>query len=132
MSSSKIISLVQTFPEENIIIFSVHITVSCQMNFDDYPLDAHSCQFQVGSCKYLIMICPLLKLWKRDLLPDYDTQEVVTCNAHFIYDEKRQRSLQHEIQIQQLSDHFKTVRLPSGEAYNLTAPLNRPVDEVFE
>lgn len=51
MSSSKIISLVQTFPEENIIIFSVHITVSCQMNFDDYPLDAHSCQFQVGSCK---------------------------------------------------------------------------------
>jgi len=73
---------------------NVHITVSCQMNFDDYPLDAHSCQFQVGSY--------------------YDTQEVVTCNAHFIYDEKRQRSLQHEIQIQQLSDHFKTVRLPSG------------------
>ena len=21
------------------------------MNFDDYPLDAHTCQFQVGSCK---------------------------------------------------------------------------------
>ena len=23
------------------------------MMFDDYPLDAHTCQFQVGSCKYL-------------------------------------------------------------------------------
>ncbi len=22
------------------------------MNFDDYPLDAHTCQFQVGSCKF--------------------------------------------------------------------------------
>ena len=33
-------------------IFSVHITISCQMNFDDYPLDAHACQFQVGSCEY--------------------------------------------------------------------------------
>ena len=37
-------------------IFSVHITISCQMNFDDYPLDAHACQFQVGSCE-------LSKLW---------------------------------------------------------------------
>jgi len=22
------------------------------MNFDDYPLDSHICQFQVGSCEY--------------------------------------------------------------------------------
>jgi len=73
---------------------NVHITISCQMNFDDYPLDAHACQFQVGSY--------------------YDTQEVVKCNAHFIYDENRQRSLQHLIQIEQLPNHFKTVSLPSG------------------
>jgi len=73
---------------------NVHITISCQMNFDDYPLDAHACQFQVGSY--------------------YDTQEVVKCNAHFIYDENRQRSLQHLIQIEQLPSHFKTVHLPSG------------------
>ena len=33
-------------------MFSVRIAISCQMNFDDYPLDAHTCQFQVGSCKY--------------------------------------------------------------------------------
>ena len=29
----------------------VRITISCRMMFDDYPLDAHTCQFQVGSCK---------------------------------------------------------------------------------
>lgn len=73
---------------------NVHITISCQMNFDDYPLDAHACQFQVGSY--------------------YDTEEVVKCNAHFIYDVHRQRSLQHLIQIEELPSHFKTVRLPSG------------------
>ena len=32
--------------------YSARITISCRMNFDDYPLDAHTCQFQVGSCKY--------------------------------------------------------------------------------
>ena len=46
--------------------------------------------------------------------PDYDTEEVVKCNAHFIYDVHRQRSLQHLIQIEELPSHFKTVRLPSG------------------
>ena len=29
----------------------VRVTISCKMMFDDYPLDAHSCQFQVGSCE---------------------------------------------------------------------------------
>ena len=33
-------------------LYSARITISCRMNFDDYPLDAHTCQFQVGSCKY--------------------------------------------------------------------------------
>lgn len=44
----------------------VRITFSCRMNFDDYPLDDHICQFQVGSY--------------------YDTHETVTCSAFFIYD----------------------------------------------
>ena len=30
----------------------VRITISCRMNFDNYPLDAQTCQFQVGSCKW--------------------------------------------------------------------------------
>ena len=29
----------------------VRVTISCRMVFDDYPLDDHSCQFQVGSCE---------------------------------------------------------------------------------
>ena len=29
----------------------VRISISCRMNFNDYPLDGHTCQFQVGSCK---------------------------------------------------------------------------------
>ena len=33
------------------LFLRVRITISCRMNFDDYPLDAHTCQFQVGSCK---------------------------------------------------------------------------------
>ncbi|XP_023330425.1 gamma-aminobutyric acid receptor subunit alpha-2-like [Eurytemora carolleeae] len=65
------------------------------MNFDDYPLDAHTCQFQVGSY--------------------YDTYETVTCNSHFIYDAERQRSLQHFIQIEDIPEKYRSVRLPSGE-----------------
>ena len=38
-------------PISVITIFRVRISISCQMNFDDYPLDEHTCQFQVGSCK---------------------------------------------------------------------------------
>jgi hypothetical protein len=34
------------------ICYRVRITISCRMMFDDYPLDAHTCQFQVGSCKW--------------------------------------------------------------------------------
>ena len=42
---------------ETFIIHSLHhrvrISVSCRMNFDNYPLDKQTCQFQVGSCKCL-------------------------------------------------------------------------------
>jgi len=72
----------------------VRITISCRMNFDNYPLDAQTCQFQVGSY--------------------YDTHETVTCNSHFIYDLDRQRSLQHFLQIEGLPSNFKEVKLPSG------------------
>ena len=33
----------------------VRITISCRMDFDNYPLDAQTCQFQVGSCKLQIL-----------------------------------------------------------------------------
>lgn len=35
--------------------------------FDDYPLDAHTCQFQVGSCKLDLEFCTLVCIYARFL-----------------------------------------------------------------
>ena len=43
---------------------------------------------------------------------------MVTCTAAFIYDLKRQRSLQHFLTIEDLPEQFHTVNIPSGEASN--------------
>ena len=49
-------------------------------------------------------------------IADYDTQDTVTCKAHTIYDQDRQRSLQHFLQIEDLPECFHTVEIPSGVA----------------
>jgi len=72
----------------------VRVTISCKMMFDDYPLDAHMCQFQVGSY--------------------YDTIETVRCSSQFLYNAERQRSLQHFIQLEPLPEKYSIVDLPSG------------------
>ena len=94
------------------LFLRVRITISCRMNFDDYPLDAHTCQFQVGSCKSLTQ-----KRATREVvfITDYDTKDMVTCTAKFIYDLKRQRSLQHFLTIEDLPEQFHTVVIPSGD-----------------
>ena len=96
----------------NKLFLRVRITISCRMNFDDYPLDAHTCQFQVGSCKSLTQ-----KRATREVvfITDYDTKDMVTCTAKFIYDLKRQRSLQHFLTIEDLPEQFHTVVIPSGD-----------------
>ena len=43
---------------------------------------------------------------------------MVTCTAAFIYDLKRQRSLQHFLTIEDLPEQFHTVVIPSGETSN--------------
>ena len=53
------------------------------------------------------------------------------CNAHFIYDVHRQRSLQHLIQIEELPSHFKTVRLPSGQFSAKNASLCQVCSKFF-
>ena len=45
---------------------------------------------------------------------DYDTIETVNCSSFFIYDERRQRNLQHTIRIVGLPVKYKEVTLPSG------------------
>ena len=72
----------------------VVITTSCQMSFDNYPLDHHICPFQIGSY--------------------YGTNKTVTCSSFFSFDDQKQRSLQHYIEIKPLSKEFRTVELPSG------------------
>ena len=80
------------------------------MVFDDYPLDDHSCQFQVGSCEYCYHVGHHIHIFNED----YDTIETVTCKSNYIHDEERQRSLQHFIQIEDLPEKFSKVNLPSG------------------
>ena len=85
----------------------VVIAISCQMNFDDYPLDWHSCPFQIGSY--------------------YGTDKTVTCSEYYEFDKDRQRSLQHFINISDLSAEDRNVSLPSGDyaACGFTVELNR-------
>ena len=90
------------------------------MNFDDYPLDAHTCHFQVGSCN--IFLLSDLHIEKINL--DYDTYETVTCSSFFIYDLERQRNLQHFIKIEELPTEFRILELPSG-LYSITLALQR-------
>ena len=50
---------------------------------------------------------------------DYDTNETVTCQSYFLYDEERQRSLQHYIHIGHLPPVYNEVILPSGGSQSL-------------
>jgi len=85
----------------------VVITISCQMDFNDYPLDTHICPFQIGSY--------------------FGTVNTVTCSSNFEFDEKRQRSLQYFTEIIPLSTEHQNVTLPSGEyaACGFTIGLHR-------
>ena len=48
---------------------------------------------------------------------DYDTQETVTCQSVTIYDQDRQRSLQHFLEIEDLPASYNTVDIPSGNEF---------------
>ena len=65
----------------------VDISVSCQMNFDAYPLDSHMCPFRISSF--------------------YSAEETVTCTEELQYDKERQRSLQYIIDMALLEQEQK-------------------------
>ena len=65
----------------------VDTTISCQMNFDRYPLDSHTCPFRIGSY--------------------YGTEEMVACTSEYGYNEKEQRSLQYSIVIDTLPSKYR-------------------------
>ena len=80
----------------------VTITVSCRMEFDNYPFDTHDCFFQVGSYYYF--------------------KDIVTCSSileppgYPLYIESfgRQRNLQYHVSFYDLTEDNKTVELSSG------------------
>ena len=65
----------------------VDTKISCQMNFDSYPMDAHHCPFRIGSY--------------------YGTDDTVTCTSEYEYFEDRQRSLQYDIKIEPLPEKYR-------------------------
>ena len=81
------------------IIFDIKATivVSCQMSFNDYPFDGHTCYFQVGSYFY--------------------DKNSMTCTSDF-HDPKssniQERNLQYHIRFRDLRKSRGVVRLHSG------------------
>ena len=82
------------------ITFDIKVTIviSCQMSFNDYPFDDHTCYFQVGSYFY--------------------DKNSMTCSSDF-HDPKssniRERNLQYSVSFRKLRKSRGVVRLHSGE-----------------
>ena len=72
----------------------VEVTISCQMNFDNYPLDEQMCLFQVGSY--------------------YGSNETIQCESNLTYDATRQKNIQHVVHLELLPPENQTVTLISG------------------
>ena len=64
------------------------MVISCQMNFDDYPLDSHQCPLRISSY--------------------YSSEETVNCTSEHHFDHDRQRSLQYRIDIVPLPSKYRT------------------------
>ena len=70
-----------------------------------YPLERFHATFKDGCATPLIFFI---------FFPDYDTEKTVVCSSRYIYDESRQRSLQHFIEFEELPEKDKSIGLPSG------------------
>ena len=70
----------------------VKITLSCHMDFKQYPFDSHLCIYKVGSF--------------------YNHRETVDCKSTFFYSQENQRSLQYMAKVIKLPNaHHKYVYL---------------------
>jgi len=84
------------------ITFDIKVTivVSCQMSFNDYPFDSHTCFFQVGSYFYD----------KNSMTCTADVNDPSAANSNI-----RERNLQHSVSFRKLRRSRRVVRLQSGE-----------------
>ena len=72
----------------------VEVTISCIMNFDNYPLDHHRCLFQIGSY--------------------YGSNKTIQCKSNLTYDTFKQKNIQHSVRLTSLPIQNRTVSLVSG------------------
>ena len=89
------------------------VTVSCQMNFDRYPLDSQECPFLVGSY--------------------YSTDETFKCTSEYTFDYKNQRTLQYFIDIKPLPerDHIFTWKSKNYSICGFNVGLSRSRTQTF-
>lgn len=64
--------------------------------------------------KTAILLHSVPEIFLVILILDYDTNKTVKCSSQYVYDESRQRSLQHFIEFEPLPDKDLSVVLPSG------------------
>jgi len=85
------------------ITFDIKVTivVSCQMSFNDYPFDSHTCFFQVGSYFYD----------KNSMTCTADVNDPSAANSNI-----RERNLQHSVSFRKLRRSRRVVRLQSGQS----------------
>ena len=72
----------------------VEVTITCQMEFDNYPFDEQECLFQVGSY--------------------YGSNETIRCNTKLTNDNPRQKNIQHSIRLMPLPRKNSTITVTSG------------------
>ena len=70
------------------------ITISCKMDFDNYPLDNQKCFFQVGSY--------------------YGSEETIQCESNLTYDVRKQKNIQHLVELGPLPMQNRSIELSSG------------------
>lgn len=75
----------------------VDTSISCQMNFDHYPMDSHACPFQISSYR--------------------GTIETISCSSNYFYNETNQRNLQYSIRMAPLPPQSQTFSIRSGFVY---------------
>ena len=89
-------------------------TISCQMNFDHYPLDSHICPFQISSYR--------------------STEETVSCSSEFIYQEPIQRHLQYSVTLDELPKKYQTFSIRKNFVYKtcgFNIILSRERSQIF-
>ena len=65
----------------------VDISISCKMDFDQYPLDKQRCPFRIGSY--------------------YSAEDTVNCTSVYEFDKDRQRSLQYYLTVEPLPEEYR-------------------------